>query len=274
LLVPYPKTALTRRIPLLGLILINTLLSGQVRAGIVENCAPSFEDHFDGSSLAPHWQISLGDGCDQNLCGWGNNEKQHYDRSQLRVADGQLIIEMAQRDGQVVSGKITTEGKFDQQFGRFEARLSLPDARGSWPAFWLLPASEKPWPLTGEIDILEWTGNEPHRVIAAAHFGELAPANVHYAEMLRRPDSWLGGFHTVAVEWRPGEILWEVNGRQHAELRPADIAPHPWVFNDLPFYLILNLAVGGTLGGKVVPEDMPAEMRVDWVRVYPQACLD
>ena len=92
--------------------------------------------------------------------------------------------------------------------------------------------------------------------------------------MLRRPDSWLGSFHTVAIEWRPGEILWEVNGRQHAELRPADIAPHPWVFDDLPFYLILNLAVGGTLGGKVVPEDMPAEMRVDWVRVYPQACLD
>ena len=154
MLVPYPKTALTRRIPLLGLILIDTLLGGQVRAGIVENCAPSFEDHFDGSSLAPHWQISLGDGCDQKLCGWGNNEKQHYDRSQLRVADGQLIIEMAQRAGQVVSGKITTEGTFDQQFGRFEARLSLPDARGSWPAFWLLPASEKPWPLTGEIDIL------------------------------------------------------------------------------------------------------------------------
>lgn len=254
--------------------LIFGLVSHCVSAREIDTCKPTFEDNFEGNSLAPHWQIVEGDGCEQSLCGWGNNEVQHYATSQIRVEGGELVIQMAERDGEVVSGKLTTENLFDQKYGRFEARLSFPDARGSWPAFWLLPASSEKWPLKGEIDILEWTGNDPHRVIAAAHFGQLSPENVHYAETLRLPESLLDGFHTVAIEWRPGEIVWEINGRRHAELRPKDIQPHAWIFDESTFYMIINLAVGGTLGGQIVHEDMPAALRVDWVRVFPLSCLD
>ena len=249
------------------------VLSSHLWAAQPELCEPTFVEDFEADLSA--WQVVEGDGCDINLCGWGNSEKQFYHRDQLQLADGELLIHAAYKDRQLRSGKITTQGHFSQQYGRFEARVRLPSARGSWPAFWLLPESpHQPWPLDGEIDILEWTGNEPHRLITAAHFGDLAPANVHYSETLLLPQRWDEGYHVVAMEWRPDELRWEVDGRVHSVMKPEHIAPWPWVFDRKPFYIILNLAMGGTLGGDIVPEDVPDTYAIDWVRVYPLECLD
>ena len=153
--------------------------------------------------------------------------------------------------------------------------MKLPLGRGLWPAFWLMPdPHNEQWPLQGEIDILEWVGNDPHRIIGALHFGDIWPGNVHYSETLRTPDSWVGDYHTFGVVWAPGKIRWFVDGRVHAEATPEQLAPWPWVFDEKPFYVIVNMAVGGTLGGTVEAADYPASLKVDWIKVYDHSCDD
>ena len=88
------------------------------------------------------------------------------------------------------------------------------------------------WPLEGEIDILEWTGHEPHRIIGAIHFGDLPPDNVHYSEALRAPAVWSGQFHSYGIKWSPKRIAWYVNNRIHGVATPADIKPWPSVFDE------------------------------------------
>ena len=237
-------------------------------------CKPTWQQEFDTPLDEGVWNTVEGDGCDIDLCGWGNQEKQYYHADALEVTDGVLKITASQDEaGQILSGKITTAGHFSQKFGRFEARMKLPAGRGLWPAFWMMPeGQQKPWPHEGEIDILEWTGNEPHRIIGAVHFGDGWPNNVHYSEELLTPAVWSGDYHVYGVEWSPQSIRWTVDGRVHGEANADNIAPWNWVFDDLPFYFILNMAVGGTLGGEVVMADLPATLEVDWVRVYDGHC--
>lgn len=237
-------------------------------------CVPTFEDNFDNGLNPSLWRVVEGDGCGVGLCGWGNNEIQSYAREAVAVSEGSLALTVAEKGGVITSGKLVSEDLFSQRFGRFEARIQLPTGRGLWPAFWMMPQSDKPWPLAGEIDIMEWTGNDPHRLIGAAHFGPLPPANVHYSETLRLPERWDKGWHEFAVEWQPDRIAWEVDGRVHGIMTPEHTGKYPWVFNGAPFYMILNVAVGGTLGGAVRREDLPATMRVDWVKVYSLACVE
>ena len=154
----------------------------------------------------------------------------------------------------------------------FEARMKIPKGDGFWPAFWMMPRSELRWPLAGEIDILESSGHTPEKILGAIHFGDTWPDNVHYSESLLTPVSWADDFHVYALEWRPGEIRWFVDGKEYGRVTPKDIAPYPWVFDERPFYLILNLALGGTLGGKIKKSDLPGELIVDYVRAYPLGC--
>jgi beta-glucanase (GH16 family) len=237
-----------------------------------EQCAPTLVENFDSEVDSSIWRIVEGNGCDIGLCGWGNNEVQHYAQQAVRIANGALAITVTEENGHITSGKLVSEGLFSQQYGRFEARINLPSGRGLWPAFWMMPQSDSAWPLAGEIDIMEWTGNEPNRLIGAAHFGPLPPNNVHYSETLLVPTPWNEGWHQFAVVWSPELIQWEIDGRIHSTMSPPDVMPHPWVFNQVPFYLILNVAVGGTLGGEVHVQDLPATMLVDWVKVYPSDC--
>ena len=239
-----------------------------------ETCSPTFFDDFDKPLEQSAWQVIEGNGCDVDLCGWGNNEVQHYHRDNVAIRDGVLEITASTRGEQIISGKLVTEGQFTQRYGRFEARIKLPSGRGLWPAFWMMPDSPNRWPLAGEIDIMEWTGHEPERLIGAAHFGPLPPNNVHYSETLLKPVPWDAQWHDFAVEWQTDRIEWIVDGVSHAVMTPEAIAPYPWIFNEAEFYMILNVAVGGTLGGVVHPEDLPATMLVDWVGVLPRSCLE
>ena len=231
-------------------------------------------EEFTGPLNTDVWNIIEGDGCAEGLCGWGNNEKQWYAADAIVVEDGMLRLSAFTDDqSRIRSGKLTTAGKFGVQYGLIEARMRIPTGRGLWPAFWMMPEDKQlRWPLEGEIDILEWTGNEPHRIIGAIHFGDLPPGNVHYSETVRSPSTWSGEFHTFGVEWSPQRITWYVDGRAHGIATPTETAPWPWVFDDKRFHLILNVAVGGTLGGEVSTEDLPATLDIDWVRVYPHNC--
>ena len=250
-----------------------SLASSSVEA---EACKPIWEDDFQGDLDTANWNVIEGDGCALGLCGWGNRELQTYDARAVSVANGLLsLTAFVDDEGTIRSGRLTTEAKHGFQYGLIEARMRLPAGRGLWPAFWMMPENKQfRWPLEGEIDILEWTGNEPHRIIGAIHFGDLPPGNVHYSETLRTPSVWNGEFHTFGLEWSPQQIRWYVDGREHGVATPDEAAPWPWVFDSKPFHLILNVAVGGTLGGDVVRDDLPATLDVDWVRVYPPDCSE
>ena len=238
---------------------------------------PVWQDEFSGVELdSNRWSHVEGDGCAQGLCGWGNDEKQWYSSDNTYVADGMLhIVAKRQRKGGAfyTSSKITTENHFAQKFGRFEARMQIPLGKGFWPAFWMMPANaQKKWPLEGEIDVLENSGHEPHRVLGAIHFGDTWPDNVHYSESILTPVIWGEGFHTYAVEWEEDEIRWYVDDKQYGSVTPKEVLPYPWVFNDKEFFLILNLAMGGTLGKKIDKGALPNKLLVDYVRVFEDTC--
>ena len=242
-----------------------------------DTCAtPLWQDEFTGDRIdEDKWQLIKGDGCDQDLCGWGNNEEQWYSPENARIEDGLLQITARRersKSRRYTSAKLTTEGLFAAQYGRFEARMKLPAGEGYWPAFWMMPRTNLQWPLAGEIDILESSGHTPEKVLGAIHFGELWPDNVHYSESILAPRAWTNDFHVYAVEWRPDEIRWFVNDKEYGRVTPQDIEPYPWVFDERPFYLILNLALGGSLGGKIRKSDLPGNLLVDYVRVYPLDC--
>ncbi len=229
---------------------------------------------FEGGALNEAlWSFDIGDGCDRNLCGWGNNEQQFYHSDNIMLRDGNMVIRAEKNKylDHFTSGKIVTRDKFAQRYGRFEARVKVPDGLGLWPAFWLMPDQpEKTWPLEGEIDILERPGRDEldlRTLIGAAHFGEIWPGNTHFAQFLILPKNWHDDYHLYAVDWTEDELVWTVDGREFARLTREDTKPYKWPFDNKAFYVILNLAVGGTLGGEVHLESMPAEMLVDYVKV-------
>ena len=253
------------------LLLVSTGLQAETACS-----TPMWQDEFDGDTVDnAKWQFVEGDGCDQDLCGWGNDEKQWYLAKNARIEAGALHI-TGQRERShsrwYTSAKLTTQGRFAAQYGRFEARMKIPKGDGFWPAFWMMPKSDMRWPLAGEIDILESSGHTPEKVLGAIHFGDLWPDNVHYSESILAPVPWTDDFHVYAVEWRPQEIRWFVDDKEYGRATPQDIAPYPWVFDERPFYLILNLALGGSLGGKIKKSDLPGELVVDYVRAYPLGC--
>jgi SSS family solute:Na+ symporter len=108
------------------------------------HCKPTLVENFEDKLDPTVWRTVEGDGCDIGLCGWGNNEVQHYADQAVRVVDGVLSITVAEKDGRITSGKLVSEDLFHQQYGRFEARINLPSGRGLWPAFWMMPQGDSP----------------------------------------------------------------------------------------------------------------------------------
>ena len=225
-------------------------------------------EEFDGDGLdTTAWNFELGDGC-PNLCGWGNNERQVYTRSNHRLEDGHLVI-AARKDGNDYSStRITTKGKKEFQYGRIETRAKVPTGQGIWPAFWMLGTNidEVGWPLCGEIDILEYVGREPGEVFttlhtAAAHGDNGSSQKSRFADIEE-------GFHRYAAEWTAEDISFFVDDQLVYVFDPADRSEEVWPF-DQPFYILLNVAIGGNFGGPEVDDSIfPQEFTVDYVRVY------
>ncbi len=235
-----------------------------------------WSDEFDnaGAPDPTRW------GYDTGGHGWGNQELQFYtDRPQnARVEDGMLIIE-ARREpfekSAYTSVRLVTRGKAEWRYGRIEVRAKLPAGRGTWPAIWLLAATPKlRWPDDGEIDIMEHVGFDPGVVHASIHtklYNHLA--GTQKTAVTRVPDC-TSAFHVYALEWSRDRIDAFVDDTKYFSfLRPAG-GEAAWPF-DKKFYLILNLAVGGSWGGEKGVDDtiFPARMVVDYVRVYEPARL-
>ena len=227
-----------------------------------------WEENFNGSDLEmASWNFETGDGCPL-LCGWGNNERQIYTKKNHRVKDGLLYISAKKEGDRYTSSKITTQGKKEFQYGKIELRAKLPLGKGLWPAFWMLGSNTKSvgWPRCGEIDILEYVGKEPEYIFTSLH----TPAS-HGKTINTRKDRVEGieeGFHTYAINWSAESIEFLIDGNSFYTFSPKIKNEEIWPF-DKPFYMILNLAIGGNFGGPEVDDSIfPQEFVIDYIRVY------
>ena len=231
-----------------------------------------FEDNFDtdGPIDAASWNIEMGTG--EN--GWGNNELQYYtDRPEnIKVEGGMLHITALQESFQgaaYTSARITTKGKLEQQYGRFEARMQLPWGRGVWPAFWLLGSNidEVSWPQCGEIDIMEYRGQNPSTLIGTVHGPGYSAGEAVSKEYVLPNDRFDTGFHIFGIEWGPDYINFYVDDVLYNQITPEDVDGE-WVY-DHPFFILLNVAVGGNFVGPPNANTVfPQTLLVDYVRVY------
>jgi beta-glucanase (GH16 family) len=240
-----------------------------------------WSDEFDGPAGSPpdasRWSFETGGH------GWGNNEEQFYtDRPANAALDGAgALVITARREvmgaRNFTSGRIVTRGKFQARYGRFEARLKLPAGKGLWPAFWMLgqDVNEVGWPGCGEIDVVEARGAQPWRVSGAAHGPGYSGGNALTAGFELPGGKGSDGrrltddFHLYAVEWEPEEIRFFVDQHLYHSVRATRLPPQGrWVY-DHPFFLLLNLAVGGSFGGSPdATTPFPAQLIADHVRVF------
>jgi len=259
----------------------------------------------DGGVTLPGWALTWSDefnGPDNSAVdstkwvydtggsGWGNNELEYYTSGTANavVQGGNLVITATTTGASALtcsypsngpcgytSARIRTQGKFTQQYGRFEARIQIPEGQGLWPAFWMLGAdisnSATNWPKCGEIDIMENIGKEPSINHGSLHLPAAGTAN---DDQLTGMYTLSGGaklgdaFHTYAVEWSASAIKFYVDDDLYETQTPATASGRDWEF-DQPFFIILNVAVGGNFpGAPTSSTTFPQMMKVDWVRVY------
>ena len=238
-----------------------------------------WNDEFDGKQLDPEvWFFESGDGSQYGIPGWGNNELQSYlpDSAQLNSGLLEITARREAQDGKnYTSARINTRDRFAFRYGRIEARMRLPGGQGLWPAFWLLPQDNAygSWAASGEIDIVEAVnlgdagGNTIYGTI---HHGGAWPNNVSTGQSYDVATDVTSGFHTYAFEWDEAEMRWYVDDMLYSVQNAwsTEAVPFPAPF-DQPFYILLNVAVGGYWpGAPNVDTVFPVTMEVDYVRVY------
>lgn len=248
-------------------------------------------DEFDGNALdASKWgfQTGLHDtyGDSVGPQNWGNQELQTYtDGDNLDILDGQLNITARRedRDGmQFTSSRIATRDCYSFTYGYIEARIKAPAVRGMWPAFWLLPQPDDTsssdnvydgWPANGEIDIMEAKGRLEKVVDCTIHFGSDL-AHYDYEGNSTTLDSVISEWHTYALDWTEQRLVWKIDGAEVLRVESShwwtSASESPSAPFDRPFYILINLAVGGRYDGNVkpYPDFTSATMSVDYVRVY------
>jgi beta-glucanase (GH16 family)/glycerophosphoryl diester phosphodiesterase len=233
----------------------------------------SEEFNFSGLPDSSKWSYSTGGH------GWGNNELQYYtDRDTLNanVEAGVLKIiarKQTKENRQYTSARLLTEDKAEFTYGKIEVSAKLPAGRGTWPAIWMLGKNrlEAGWPLCGEIDIMEHVGFNKDSVFGTVHteaYNHMKGTQKGKGIFISNPYS---GFHKYSIEWSPEKIDFIVDGKVYNTILNEHLTEKEWPF-DQPFYLILNIAVGGSWGGqKGIDENIfPAVMEIDYVRVFQQ----
>lgn len=228
-----------------------------------------WSDDFNGpKGAAPDsrvWAYDLGAG------GWGNKELQDYTSSRdnsFLDGKGHLVIRALKTGEGYTSARLKTQGRYTVRYGRVAARIRLPRGQGIWPAWWMLGQDfqAKGWPGCGEIDVMEFIGGQPDKAHFSLHGpGYSGSGGLHAQAAL--PDS--DDFHVSGIEWAKDSITFELDNRMVKRFTVADLPPGArWVF-DQPFFLILNLAVGGAWPGN--PDSttvFPQDYVIDWVRVW------
>jgi len=220
-----------------------------------------------------YWNYDLGGN------GWGNNELQNYQSDAVKMdGSGNLVITTNKLVNnkksfclygycKYSSARILTKGKLAFKYGKIEARIKMPKGSGTWPAFWMLGRniSETGWPKCGEIDIVEAVGNDPSWVSFALHGPEYSGGSNIGRSFINR-DSLSSSFHRYGILWTPGEISWTFDGEVMQTVNKSFIGDKTWVF-DTPQFILLNVAMGGTLGGEISPKFSSSKMYIDWLRV-------
>lgn len=235
----------------------------------------SDEFDYEGSPDPAKWNYDLGNRQ------WANRELQAYtDRpGNVYVRDGKLMIRaLKERDGEreYTSARMTTYGKQSWQYGYFEIRARLPEGKGSWPAFWFLAdciRTGTPWPLCGEIDMMEHTIVHKNTVVYSLHcekHNHTRRDAEQYSVSVHR-EGVCDEFHVYGLEWTKDYVEYFFDGESVCKFckpqAPEEQTAEGWPF-DQPFYMILNIAVGGFMGGPVADEELPFTMELDYVRVY------
>ncbi len=259
-----------------------------------------WNDEFSGDSLdTTKWGYQEGyllDENDINTAGWGNQELEYYTRDNVSVKDGNLNIlmkrqakEFTQKNdltkkatAQFSSGKITTQNKFSVKYGRVDFRAKMPTGTGVWPAMWMLSNDERygSWPLSGEIDVFEGRGRTPDMVFGTLHYGAQWPNNINTSDVLNmvqdgNKKTGIDDWHVYSVVWEAENIKIYCDGKCYFKCSYADWYSgsdrgNAYAPFDQRFYLILNLAAGGTFDSGYVPDSSftSGTMLVDYVRVY------
>ena len=234
-------------------------------------------DEFDKNGLPDpaKWNYDT----DLNKTGWANEELQYYAKARLantRVANGKLLItarheklsKEADFGGQAYSsGRLLTRGKFEFTYGFVEVRAKLPCGLGTWPAIWML-GTQGDWPEEGEIDIMEHVGRKKGEILGSLHTGAFNwPMNTQITAATQLPSA-CDAFHNYQLTWDADHMAIGIDDKNYVQFtNPKDGDHHKWPFSD-PQYIILNVAVGGFLGGPVDNKIFPVKMEVDYVRVY------
>ena len=234
--------------------------------------AQSWADEFDGpANTLPDpakWTYDLG-----NNNGWGNQELESYTNLVQNVrldGSGHLVIHVDRNGSSYTSARIKTQGLFSAKYGRIESRIRLPFGQGIWPAFWMLGTNITTvgWPQCGEIDVMENVGREPSINHGSVHGPGYSGGNSVSGLYTLSGSRFADDFHVFAIQWAPQSISFSVDGVSYKTVTPSSLpSGASWVF-DNPFFLILNVAVGGNFPGS--PDgttQFPQEMIVDYVRV-------
>jgi beta-glucanase (GH16 family) len=221
-----------------------------------------WSDEFT-SSIGPDWKFETGGG------GWGNNEKQYYQQQNASVSAGNLVI-TARKEAvggmPYTSARLITAGKKSWTYGKIEARIKTPKGQGLWPAFWMLGNDlydpNIGWPKCGEIDIMEQVNNDA-TTLGTPHWD-----NNGWTYVSGSTACSINAYHVYSVTWDASSIKWFLDGVQFHSLNIANNINSTDEFHK-PFFIILNIAVGGNLPGQTIDDSkLPAQMLVDYVRVY------
>lgn len=233
-----------------------------------------WSDEFDKAGLpdSAKWAYDTG----MNKQGWHNRELQYYSgprAENAEVRDGRLVItarkesmtQAADWGGQrYTSTRLLTAGKADWTYGFFEVRAKLPCGKGTWPAIWML-GSQGGWPAGGELDIMEQVGSKPTHVFSTTHTTSGSGGNGKGAGT--QVADACSAFHTYQMLWTTSEVRFGIDGKQHFVYPNAGTGKAQWPF-DAPQFMILNIAIGGDLGGEVDDSIFPVKFEIDFVRVY------
>jgi len=232
-----------------------------------------WSDEFNGTTINPAiWTFDLGNGSG----GWGNNEFEYYtSRPQNAYASNGVLNIVARQESfggfNYTSARLKTQGLFSKRYGRFEFRARLPQGVGYWPALWLLGTNVTTvgWPACGEIDVVESNGSYATNVQGTIHFGSSV------TQTYTLPGDSITNFHTYLLEWTTNAILWYVDGLRYQTRTnwSSSAGPYPAPFNQ-PFFLIMNLAIGGNYLGNPSQATInantifPGVLQVDYIRIY------